>query len=422
MSTVLRSSSLVPVTACALLLMCAAQVHGADYSIKPKITVSEEYTDNVFDDLTNRADFITRTQPGLLLKYSAPLWDWNFDGDYDYRYYARRSRTNDSTQNINGSGLIKIIDEKLFLEMSDVYKKVSINVASDASNESLFANQTDQNVGIVSPYLVLHPTSQLTLKTGYRYLNTWYQEPQAVSKQDHVGFLNGSYELSPKLSLTLDYSFTREIPVANIFVNSAFNRQEAYLGPRFEYADKSFIFAKGGVIATNYDDGINVLNPSWSAGLTHTFDSAVANLSAGTSYSDDPLGSTTLQTSYVATFTKTIPRGSLTLQGSYIKLATQYSGIVVNPQNNNTYSGGFTSAFELIQDFTGTLGFTYQNYHDLLVNGVTDRYFVDCGLKYNFGKDLTAGLSYKYSDYSSAEIALDNRKINRVILEAKKVF
>lgn len=415
----IRPSSFFPGTVCALGLLCAVQAFGADYIIKPKITVSEEYTDNVYDDLSNRSDYITRTQPGLLLKYSAPLWDWNFDGDYDYRYYARRSRTQDTTQNINSSGLIKIVDEKLFLELSDVYKRVSLNIARDTTNESLSVQQTDQNVGIVSPYMVLHPTAQLTMKSGYRYLNTWYKEPTAVSKQDHVGFLNSSYELSPKFSLTGDYSFTREIPV----MNSSFSRQEAYLGPRYEYADKSFIFAKGGVIYTKYDIGNNLFNPAWSAGLTHTFETAVAVLSAGKSYSDDPLGASILQTSYSASFTQTLKRGSLILLGSYTRLLTEnYSSISTNRQNNNTYSGGFTGVFDATQELQGTLGLTYQRYHDLVLSGSTNRYFVDCGLKYNFGKDLTAGLSYKYSDYSSAEIAIDNRKINRVILEAKKLF
>jgi len=415
---VIRPRPILSGTACALLLICAMQASGADYIIKPKITVSEEYTDNVFDDLTNRTDFITRTQPGLLLKYSAPLWDWNLDYSYDYRYYARGSRTQDTTQNINGSGLVKIIDEKLFLELSDLYNRVSLNLARDTTNESLSVQQTDKNVGIVSPYLVLHPSNRLMVKSGYRYINTWYKDPSAVSKQDHVGFLNSSYELTPTFSLTGDYNFTREIPV----INSSFYRQEAYLGPRFEYADKSFVFAKGGIISTDYDNGTYVLDPSWSAGLTHFFGTTTANLSAGTSYSDDPQGNSTFQTIYSVSLAKTLQRGSLTLQGSYAKFETDVIVVSLNKQNNRTYSGSVVAVYDLMQSLSANLGFTYQNYHDLLLDGTTDRYFVDCGLKYDFGKELTAGLSYKYSDYSSGEIASDNRRINRLSVEVKKVF
>lgn len=403
------------VAALCAVLLASAKSQGADFSIKPMLTVSEEYTDNVFEsNLSKRSDYITRTQPGLTLKYQAPFWDWDLGYAFDYRYYARGSRSDDTTHNINAKGLVKLVDEVLFLDLNDTYKRVSLDVTRDTTNESLFQNQSDQNVGAVSPYLVLHPTTRLTLKTGYRYINTWYKDPQAVSKQDHIGFINSSYELSPTFFLTGDYTFTRENPVND----RSFYRHEAYLGTRYEYADKSFIYARGGFIASDYDNGTHSLNPSWNAGLTHTFDTVTANLSTGMKYSDDPLGVSTLETSYSTSLTKSLQRGSLTLQGSY----TEFSDANTDQLKNKRYSGGFTGAYELMQDLRATLGLTYENYRQPLLGGTTDKYYVDCGLSYSFGKELTAGLTYKYIDYSSARIVADNKQVNRVILEVKKVF
>lgn len=402
-------------TACALLLGGAVQVLGADFSVKPSLSVSEEYTDNVFENnLNKRSDYITRTQPGLSLAYKAPLWDWDLGYVFDYRYYARNSRKDDTTHNINAKGLVKLVDEKLFLELSDTYKRVSLDVTRDTTNESLYQNQSDQNVGTVSPYLVLRPADRLTLKAGYRYINTWYKDPQAVSKQDHIGFINSSYELTPTFFLTGDYTFTREIPLKN----SSFYRHEAYVGPRYEYAEKSFIYARGGIIDSDYDNGTHYFNPSWNAGITHTFDNVTANFSTGMKYSDDPLGVSTLETSYNASLTRSLQRGSMTLQGSY----TEFLDAKFDKLKNKRYSGGISGVYELMQDLRGTLGFTYENYRDLLLDGTTDKYFVDCGLNYSFGKELTLGLSYKYFDYSSARIVADNKQVNRVILEVKKIF
>ena len=390
-------------------------VLAADFSIKPSLTISEEYTDNVFEsNRGKRSDYITRAQPGVALKYNAPLWDWNLGYGFDYRYYARGSRSDETTHNINAKGLVKLIDEVLFLELSDVYRRVSLDVTRDTTNESLRNNQSDQNVGVVSPYLVLHPTARLTLKTGYRYVNTWYKDQSAISKQDHIGFINSSYELTPTFFLTGDYTFTRDIPERG----SSFYRHEAYLGPRYEYSEKSFIYAQGGVIASNYDNGTHTLNPSWNAGLTHNFDTLIARISTGMKYSDDPLGVSTLETFYSASLTKNLQRGSLTLQGSY----TEFSEANGDTLKNKRYSGGFTSAYELLQDLNGRLGFTYENYRELLLGGTTDKYYLDCGLNYNFGKELTVGLNYKYVKYSSATIATDNKQVNRVILEVRKVF
>lgn len=402
-------------TVCALLLLGAARVSGADISIRPTLAISEEYTDNVFDSSVNkRSDYITRAQPGVSLKYMAPFWDWDLGYAFDYRNYARGSRHDDATHNINGRGLIKIADEVLFLEVSDVYQRVSLDVTRDTTIASLSSeNQSDQNVGTVSPYLVLRPTSRLTLKTGYRYINTWYEDESAISRQDHLGFITSSYDLSPTLLLTGDYTFTREISR-----NNGFYQHEAYLGPRFEYAEKSFIHARGGFIGTDYDNGPHVLNPSWDAGITHTFDTMILNVSTGTRYSADPRDTSTLETSYSASLTKNLPRGSLTLQGSY----TEFSDAKADHLENKRNSGGFAGAYELVQDLRATLGLSYEKYRDLLLNGTTDRYFVNCGLNYYFGKELTAAVSYRYINYSSAEIAADNREVNRVMLEVRKVF
>lgn len=397
------------------LLFVPDKTPAAEFKLRPTLAVSEEYTDNVFESsLNKKSDYITRAQPGLALKYSAPLWDWDLGYAFDYRYYARGSRSDDTTHNINGSGLVKIIDEKLFLALNDTYKRVSLDVTRDTTNESLRNNQSDQNVGVVSPYLVLHPTAQVTLKTGYRYLNTWYKSPTAVSRQDHIGFVNSSYELTPQFFLTGDYTFTREIPERG----SSYYRHEAFLGPRYEYADKSFVYAQGGFIASDYDTGSHFFNPSWNVGITHTFDTLVANLTTGNRYSDDPLGTSTLEAFYSASLTKQLHSGSLSLRGSY----TEFTDVKLDKLKNKRYSGGFSSSYEIIQDLQGTLGFTYENYRELLLNGTTEKYFVDCGLKYDFGKELTVGLNYKYINYTSAEIAADNQKVNRVILEVRKVF
>ena len=415
-SAAIRRWSLCVGTVCTLQLMAvAAPVLASDYSLIPWLAVSEEYTDNVYETHHNKkSDYITRVQPGVAMKYTAPLWDWDLSYSLDYLHYAKRNRNDDLNHNISGNGLVRIVDEVLFLEVSDVYKKVSLDVTRDISNESLYVNQSDQNVATVSPYLVLHPTSRLTLKTGYRYINTWYEKTQAISKQDHIGFISGEYEITPKFFLTADYIFTREIPENA----SNFYRHEAYLGPRYEYAEKSFIYAKGGFIDTDYDNGTHSFNPAWKAGLIHTFDSVIVDVSTGRDYTEDPLGVSTLSTYYKVILTKNLQRGTVSLHGSY----TEFSDTTLDRITDKRYSGGFNSEYELIRDLRGTLGLTYENYEDMRLNGTTDKYYVGCGLLYDFGNGLTVGLSYKYIDYSSKEIELDNKQVNRVILEVKKVF
>jgi len=411
----LPAHSLFVTTAISLLLFaCSSRVEAADATFIPALTVSEEYTDNVFASTDRQSDFITRLMPGFAATYKAPLWDWHLGYTYDYRYYAQNSRSADSSNNINASGLVRIIDEKLFLQLSDTYKQVSLDVTRDTTNDSLNGNQTDQNIGTVSPYLVLRPTSNLILKTGYRYINTWYKDPESVSKQNHQGFIDIAYDLSPKISVTTNYTFTNELPETG----NSFYRHEVLAGPRYEYADKSFIFAQGGVTATDYSDGTHVLDPAWKTGITHSADTLVAAATAGTSYTDDPSGNSTFSTNYTVSLTKNIVPGYVTLRGSYI----EYADAETEQTTTESYAAGINSSLEVLPDIRVTLGFTYENYHDVEIASYTDKYYVDSGIIWLAGKDLSLGLTYKYIDYSSDETAADNYQINRVILEARKTF
>jgi hypothetical protein len=407
----------------AAMLAVAGQSNAADFYFKPSITVSEEYTDNVF--LTTRSkqsDYITRTMPGFALIYKAPFWDWDVKYNYDFRYYAKGSRGNDHTHDISTHGLIKLVDEKLFLSVNDSYRRISLDAARTSTSESLFVNQTDVNTATVSPFVVLRPTSGVTLKTGYRYINTLYISSAGVDTINHVGFMEASYEVTQKLSLNLDYIFTRQETEG-----LQFNRHEAFIGPRYEYADKSFIFAQGGANRTYYSNGTLVTNPAWKGGLTHTFDTAVVTLTTDVKYTDTPQGSSLLTKSYSASLSRSISRGNITLNASYSDFTASdvfnpLSGSATVNQDRKSYTVGFNSKYELFSKLNGTLGLTYNYLTNEQLKTITRQYLVNSALEYTFADELSASLTYNYSDSSSAQIVGDNWKVNRVILEVKKVF
>ena len=412
-----RRLSLGGAAAGALLLLGAARALGADYSVTPSVTLSEEYTDNVFDsNQGKKSDFITRARPGLSASYQAPLWDWDLNYAYDYRYYAKGSQKDDWSQNCVMTGLVKPVDQTLFLAVSDTYQRVSLDVTRDTSKETLFQNQSDQNVGTVSPYLVLRPAKTVMVKAGYRYINTWYKDPRAISQQSHGGFLDTSYELTPRFFATAGYSITRE---ESETAGSNLTRQEAYLGPRYEYAEKSFIFARGGAIITRYSaQPDSIVNSFWDAGLTHSFDTATLNLKSSVAYAVDPLGVATLDTSYAGSLAKIFQRGTLTLQGSY----NEFSSGITEQLNTKRYSAGLAGSYDLSEDWHGRLGLSFDHYDYPLTGITTRKYTADGALNYQFAKQASIGVNYVYVKYASANPAGDNREVSRGIVEVSKTF
>lgn len=407
-----QAAPLLICCACAALVPLPA--HAADFRLTPNITVSEEFTDNVFETAEGkRYDFITRLLPGLSLDYKAPVLDLSVAYNYDYRYYARNSRSDDTTHNLDARGLVRIVDEFLFLEASDTYKRVSLDVSRDTSNESLFRNQSDQNIVAASPYFVISTIPHYTIKGGYRYTNTWYKDPSGIDKTEHRAFADLSYEVTKQLSLTGTYSYVIEDTA-----ESDLNRHEAMVGGRYEYADKSFIFANGGASRISYRGGDTFTNPIWNAGLTHAFDTLTVTLSTGVQYSEDPLRASSEETFYSAVFDMPLKRGALTLNASY----SDFVNTATDERETRRYGGGFTLHHELTQLLTGTLGFTAERYEQNQLDAYTRKFFVDAGLRYELGEGFSLGLTYRYIDYHSPRIVADNYTVNRAMVEIRKVF
>jgi hypothetical protein len=399
---------------CAVLLvalfLCPA-VRASEFSFHPSLGVSEEFTDNVYESRDNRkSDFITRVMPGLALKYNAPLWDWDLAYYFDYRYYARNSHKYETTHNLAAKGHIKIIDELFFLDLSDTFKRVSLDVSRDYTQESLFENQTDSNTFTASPYFVFHPGTRTNIKTGYRYTNVWYRDPEAIDKREHSGFLNASYEYSPKLTFTADYLFIRQNSV------NSFNRHTPSAGARYEYADKCFIFGQGGYTWVDYSDASDFNKPYWNAGITHTFDTFSLSATTAVLYPEDPLNGFTREINYALALNKPLERGSVGLSVYY----SDYDGETVD--RTKKFGVGFTGRYDVTEKLAASLSANVERYDYRDPSGHTRRIYVTPGLSYSLPWETSLSLFYSFIDYHSAEIYADNYQVNRVVLEVRKVF
>jgi hypothetical protein len=402
------------VTGGLLVLALSDVAHGGEFKIHPSITVDEEYTDNVFEAHDHRvSDFITRTMPGIALAYKAPALTADVNYQFDYRYYAKGSRSSDQTHNVIASGKLTAAENLLFLEVSDVYQRVSQNVSKDLSRESLFFNQLDQNVASISPYITLQPSAKTKVKTGYRFVDTRYFDPTGVDKTNHIGFLDVAYEFSPKWFITWGYTYTRE--EASV---SNFDQHQPWGGFRYEYAEKSFLFGQAGYTWILYTDGRRLSNEYWNVGFSHVFNTLVTTINTGVRYDEDPLLNVTQETFVNGSLEKQLKRGSLGISLYY----SEYGQSGTNKLQTRKYGGAAKGKYEFTARLSGSLGLTAENYYDTTANSHTRRLVVESGLSYLLAETLTLALNHIYVDSYSPGIAMDNYQVNRVIAEVRKVF
>ncbi|HEX8949488.1 MAG TPA: TIGR03016 family PEP-CTERM system-associated outer membrane protein [Dissulfurispiraceae bacterium] len=392
----------------------AAPVYGAEFQIQPAINLSEEYNDNIYLSNENKtADYITWVNPSIALKYEAPLWTWDARYAFDYLYYARRSRHDDRLHSLNIGGLINVLKDRAFLKLGEDYNRVSLDITRDLTKESPFLNLSDRNLFTLNPYFILKPSERVSITTGYIYANTWYKERAGVSKVNHIVSIEPSYELSPKLSFSAGYRYTREDSDT-----ADFDRNDLYLGSKCEYAGGSNVFFRVGNSWLKFPGIRDTSNVFWNAGITHNFTHFTGSLETSSDYTENPLGTVEKTTTYLAAIRREFKRTALNIS---IAL-TEYKDPETRQFDTRKYGTTGSVRYEISSKATGALDLTVEKLEDKVVNSYIRRYLVGLKLDYLFWKDTTLDFSYNYTDSHSPKILSDKYKNNRLFIGIRKSF
>ncbi len=388
----------------------------ANIDFSPSLSISEEVNDNIYEVANNkRKEFITRLQPGLTSRYEAPLWHWDLAYNFDYRRYERNSRSDETTHNLDAKGNFTLVDNRLYLDVSDTYHRVSLDVARNVATESsLFLNQVDQNIATISPYLLWRPGSKSTLKTGYRFVDARYWDSVGIERQEHSVNADLTHEISSKFSLSAGYAFTRLESQP-----SQHNKHDISGGFRFEYAERSFIYGQIGNSWQHFNVGTDVSYFFWNAGITHDLGVVVASLETRVQDAIDPLAVSTRETSYNGRLEKTLQRGMIGFSTSY----TEFVNSQTDQTDQRRLSIGGTARYEIIQSLIANVATTAERFYVSKVSDSPYHLNATGGLSYIFNHDLTFRLNYTYdskrNSIGNATGAIDT---NRIIVEVRKTF
>jgi hypothetical protein len=400
--------------ALAFLHVSAAGVGASEFIIRPAITLSEEYDDNVFLTPTDRVeDYITRTIPSIHFKYKTDLWDWDLSYTYDYRYYARGARKYDDTQVVDLKTKTELIKNYFFLRVDDDYRRVSLDAARDFTNESLFVNQSDRNAFTLNPYVVLNPGSRSAPTIGYTYVNTWYKDPTGINTVEHIGYADVMTQLSSRTMFTTGARYTREESrIQNI------DKTDIYAGPKYDYAQNSYIFYQVGNSWSNFGEGRHATQPYWNAGITHQYSTLTASFETGLSYVADPLRILRRQDRYVATISKKTERSSLVVSGGL----TESRNAETKHLEDSAYRLSGSMKYVLTPRSSMALDLATERHKEYLTGTTRNLYLSGVRLEHQAMEKVTVALSYRYTNSYSPDVYTDNYYDNRVIFEIRGSF
>ena len=124
-------------------------------SIVPRISVSENYTNNVFLQSTGRqSELITQISPGISISSRAGRIKGTFDYALNELFYANNTSAQHSQNALSTAGTFEAVDNWAFVDFSGSISRQAISAFGTQSNNSLAinSNSTETSVYRLSPY------------------------------------------------------------------------------------------------------------------------------------------------------------------------------------------------------------------------------------------------------------------------------
>ncbi len=403
------------------ILSFTIMAEGAEFKIESTVLISEEYTDNAFlkKDPTDE-DYITRALPSITMEYKSPIWEWDISYALDYRHYGNynyyaswveEAREVEATHDLNAKGHITMIKEFLFINISDEYRRVSLDATRDYSEESRFLNQSDRNIFTVNPYFVIKPDALITLTTGYIYSDTEYKDVSAIDKVDNIAYVESEFELSPKMVFNLGYKYTQ-----GEGETSDYDKNDAYYGVSYEYIEGSHFLLTTGNSWLDFDRGGSYSHIFWNVSITHKFSTVTGSLESAVDYDENPQGNPIRENRYSMSLGK--PSGRTTLNLS-ISLR-EYRDSETEDLQTKSYGITGNLKYELTSRTAVSIGSTAEEFKRESGKTYTNKYLLDLRFDHILSDSLNLALEYKYTDSYSPKTLQDNYMNNRFIVEIKK--
>lgn len=394
------------------------------------VSLRESFNDNIFLTRTDREhDFITTFSPAISLKYTPMRYlDLSLDYGLNFRLYSRHNELNDTsmdeTQAIKFKTQIKPLNN-LFIDISDIYQRVPIDVRRQVALDNVFVNMTDSNIFSLSPYIQVPLTSGITATVGYGYTNNWYKEGEAIDSESHSAFVTLNKQFPSRLNLGLKYDYFVYRPD----MPGDYNRHQGSVSAQYQATQDLIVWGEIGHSYLDFKYSPNMDEGFWNV---------------GTEYKMAVLGGTSIRAAYSVALSEGLISQSLPAMGYVVfkvndtlyfypvvfeKTSTTIGATRIKRLDVNITSGKNlkvgVNPYYLVEDEITTsrkdkalgvnvnISKTLTQKLDASLNGIWERqrflpedekarrYSISGILDYKFGKRITAGIGYTFNSKNS---------------------
>lgn len=280
-------------------MLAGTRVAADPVEVVPRISVGEQYNDNVFFTQSPVADYITSVSPGVSLEYRGPSLTLSLLGNTSMQFFARQTSQNNLAKTQLGTLVASYkASPRLDLDFSDRIARVGATRTDSGPNPTETAGEPSP-ADTVSTVLPRGDVFSNSFSASARYAldPRWsatalysngfgdFTNPNARDLRNSAG-LHIGYSWSPTLSLRAAYSYT----AFNVSRGTDTESQSVTVGAGYKYSPVWVATASAGVFVNRPLESIpgpspsnNIstrVGPTFSLLLTRTFESSSASAGA----------------------------------------------------------------------------------------------------------------------------------------------
>lgn len=227
----------------------------AQLEIHPRVTLEEEYTDNLFlDPSDEQEDWISTVEPGISLTYDARSVDVSVDYSLRYIFYQDHDDRNiddfEDVQRANATASF-FAGRPFTLMVSETITRETLDESDVNADYNDLVNRTTVYTLQVAPEYRLELTPSFSLVFGYTYDRVDYVADAGNDSEEHSGRFSVVKELSSNTSVSLNYTYM----VHQDETDEDFDQQDYTVGIDQQVGPRLNFSAEVGYSTIEYDDG-----------------------------------------------------------------------------------------------------------------------------------------------------------------------
>jgi hypothetical protein len=262
-----------------LLLFAVNSFSATIYTVKPSLSLSEEYNDNLFLTQSDRiSDFISYVSPGIDLSAKSINTILNLSYTPTFSFYSSHNDLNETAHNINANGTFTLSD-RLSSNLTGSYVRSSetndIRAIPDIGPVTVRTERQYLAIGGGASYKL---RDNLFYTLGLTYANMDTDAPDLNKVKTYSGNMGFAYETSERTTLSANAMYMKyDYKPARDWTEQYYS-----LVIKHRLSQTVTIAASGGtIIIKTQDRGESDIDIGGGVDLTKTFETGKVSLSYG---------------------------------------------------------------------------------------------------------------------------------------------